>query len=227
VAELNAGHRAWITPVVYWRCKDGKVFEIEATKGALNEETRLELNAVDVELRVRRELIARVRGFGPELQPAAAPFLAELQQIVDNLLQRRGQLLGETLRLRGAPAQPGENVQCRLTLRLRTPAQVGTVQVRVRYPADKVDFIGKVAGADVVSNPEVVDPVPGEFMMRLPNASQGVQWDPQEFELAMLTFQLHANVTDPIVDVELVDAEMQKNGAKTAIDALSAVLFIT
>lgn len=229
VAQLSMGHRAWVTPVVYWRCQDGKVFEVEATKRKrkLDQCTRDQLIAIDVELRIRREHIAELHAYPRELQPYCLPKIAEEQQKVDDLLQGRGQLLGEALRLIGGPAQPGVPVACRLTMRLQTPGQVGSVRVTVRYPADKVDYVGKTAGTHAASMAEVVDPVSGQFMLRVPTASQCIQWDPQEYELAVLRFQLRPGVTDPIIDVDLDDPQVQKNGANAAFETVSAVLFVT
>ena len=226
VGQMDAGHRAWVTPVVYWRCKNGQVFQIEAIKRTLDEHTRQELAGVDIELGLRRESIAWLKSLPAEMAAFIPPKLTEIQQIIDGLLQRRGQLLGETLRLRGGSVRPGESVQCRLTVRLRTPAQVGDVRVKVRYPSDKLDFVAKSAGAQASNAPELIDPTPGEFSLRLPNASQGVQWEPDEFELAVLDFHLHDDVVDPVVDLQLESIQVQKNGATVAFDALNGVLFV-
>lgn len=98
--------------------------------------------------------------------------------------------------------------------------------MKVRYPSDKLDFVAKSAGAQASNAPELIDPAPGEFSLRLPNASQGVQWEPDEFELAVLDFHLHDDVVDPVVDLQLESIQVQKNGATVAFDALNGVLFV-
>jgi hypothetical protein len=228
VGQLNAGHRAWVTPVVYWRCKDGKVFDLEGIKGSLDPQTQKKLNEIDATLVVYLKNITDVRTEPQAVQDAAAPLLARWQQAVDELQQLRGQLLGETLQLCGGRVKAGDAIGCRFTLRLRTPAQVGDVRVRVRYPADKASFRTVAAGAHAPGSlPLVGAPATGELMLMLQNASQGVQWPADEFELAVLNFQVNAGVTDPIIELSVIDTEVQRDGAITMFNALNAVVFVT
>jgi hypothetical protein len=67
----------------------------------------------------------------------------------------------------------------------------------------------------------------GELMLMLQNASQGVQWPADEFELAVLNFQVNAGVTDPIIELSMIDTEVQRDGAVTMFNALNAVVFVT
>jgi hypothetical protein len=228
VGEMNAGHRAWVTPVVYWRCKEGKVFELKGIHKSLDEPTQKKLNEIDVTLRFYLKNIADVRTEPAEVQAAAAPLIAKWQQKVDDLQRERGLLLGETLRLRGGRVKAGgDPIPCPLSLRLRAPAQIGNLSLRVRYPEDKVSLSKADAGASTPGQvPLAGSGAPGELTLALQNASQGVQWLPEEYELAVLNFRVKAGVTDPIVELILTDGEVQKDGAVTNLEALSAVLFV-
>jgi hypothetical protein len=230
VGQMDAGHRAWVTPVVYWRCKDGQVFELEAVKVEHDEQTQTKLNEIDAILGVYMKNIAEVRSMPQEMQNAAMPLVAGWQREVEGLYEQRGRLLGDTLRLRGGPVEAGGATQCRLTLQLRTPARIGDVSVLVRYPTDKVHFGGASAGANTpLGNDPMLggDSAAGALTLLLQDVSQGGQWEPDEFELAKLDFQVQAGVSDPIVELSLVDARVQRDGADTAFDALNAVLFVT
>jgi hypothetical protein len=176
VGQLNAGHRAWVTPVVYWRCKNGLVFELEDMAKAMAPEVREKL----VELKVIQDIflknISDVKTLSPENQLAMAPMVAKWQKVVEDTLYERGMVLGETLRLRGGQVKPGETIQCRLTLRLRTPAMVGDVQAQVSYPADQATFSAATPGANTPGiNPLVGVPNPGALSLFIQNASKGGQ----------------------------------------------------
>ena len=222
--QMGVGHRAWVTPVFYSRCEDGKVFDVEWAKVTHDEQTQKKLNQLDGRLTVLCEKIAEIRRTLPQEmqeQPAIANFVVGLQHEVDDLHQERNQLLGETLRLRGGPVKVGDSVQCPLSLRLRTPAQIGDVMVHVHYPTDKVKVSGVSANVLKEDNP-----VAGILKLLLQNASQGADWEPDEKELATLTFQVQADVDDPILELSMKNAKVQRNGVETPLEAVNAVLFV-
>jgi hypothetical protein len=95
------------------------------------------------------------------------------------------------------------------------------------YPADKVIFVSAVAGTNTGSAPFVQNPVPGEITLLLQNASQGIQWTPDEYELAVLTFQVQAGVSDPFLELRIADGKVQRDGADSSCEALNAVLFVS
>jgi hypothetical protein len=227
--QMNAGHRAWVTPVTYWRSKGGKVFELDGTKVAHDEQTQKKLTEIDTILGAFLENLTEVKSLPPEEQDAAAPWVARLQQKVDELQQQRGQLLGETLRLRGGPVTAGGTIQCRLTLQLRTPAQIGTVSVRVRYPSDKVEFGGASTGANIPPGNDLLvgeNQSAGILTLLLQDASHGGEWGPDEFELGMLNLRVQTGVTDPFLQLSVIDAKVQRDGVDTPFEAVDAVLYL-
>ena len=227
VSQLNAGHRAWVTPVVYWRCKNSELFEIAPMKKPIDAPTREKLKELDAALEVYLKHISETMAMPEEIREAAAPLLARWQGEVDSLQQQRGDLLGETLRLRGGQAKSGQAIQCRLNLRLRSAAQIGDVDVRVRYDPEKIDYRGANSGASCPGNaPLVGTPAAGQVKVLVQGASQGAQWAADEYELALLSFEVKAGVTDPILEVSLADGQVEKDGTDTPFDALNAFLFV-
>lgn len=226
--EKGVGHRAWVTPVIYWRCQDGRVFDIEPMRGAFDEKTRSELLVIERQIEFHLRNIASIRSQPANVLAAVAPLIATWQQEVEDLMRDRGQKLGETLRLRGGQAAAGSTVACQLLLRLRTPAQVGDVNLRVRYAADRVGFSAATAGGAIPGAlPLVGMPAPGELIVQLNNVSQGVQWAPGEFELVTLRFQVNAGVTDPVLHLSLADANVRKDGIGVVFNTLDGVVFVT
>ncbi len=231
VTKMDAGHRCWVTPVVYWRFKNGQVFDLADSTGYLDDGTRILITGLQAQIQVFQKLIANIKKKMPdpttEVQQVLESTLAEYQQSADDLQQQINEALGETLRLRGGKIKPGEVIQCRLTLRLRTPAKVGNTAVRVLFPQDKLQVQATASGADT---PGVLlmmaQPAPGELRLQLSNLSQGVQWDPKEFEIGLLGFQVQAGVTDPFVEIMIDRGKMERNGILTPMQTLNALLYV-
>jgi hypothetical protein len=227
VGQMNAGHRSWVTPVVYWRCKNGQVFALEDMIGPLDPEVQKLLTELNAQIQVYLKNIAEVRKMPQAMQDFATPLVAKWQQTVDELQQRKSEALGDTLRLRGGQVKSGLVIQCRLTLRLRTPAQVGDVKARVLFPQDKVQFKSAASGASTPGiNLMTAIPAPGELRLLVPNASQGAQWDPLEYELGLLSFQVQAGVMEPLVEIKVDQGKVERNGIETPLEALNAVLYV-
>ena len=93
--------------------------------------------------------------------------------------------------------------------------------VHVHYPTDKVKVSGVSANVLKEDNP-----VAGILKLLLQNASQGADWEPDEKELATLTFQVQADVDDPILELSMKNAKVQRNGVETPLEAVNAVLFV-
>jgi hypothetical protein len=163
---------------------------------------------------------AEVRAFGAEL-------CARSQASIEKLHQEWSKLLGQTLRLRGGPVTAGTTVECALMLRLRTMEQIGDVDAHVRFPSDKVDYKSAAPGTDTPGNAPPTTPAPGDLHVVVQNVSKGAQWPPGEYELAKLTFEVPAGVTDPYLELSLEDATVDKGGAATKFEALSAFLYVT
>jgi hypothetical protein len=224
----GVGHRSWVTPVVYWRCKDGKVFEPVGLRAPLPPEVQKQLIEIDIVLQTTLGHIMQLRQQPQPVQDAAVPLVIQWRQKVEELQLQRDLLLGETLRLRGGSVAAGETIACPLTLRLRTEGQIGDVSVRLQYPADRVTFEGMTAGASTPGG-ELFrgDPAPGELTLEVRDASRGTVWAADEQELAVLRFRVNPGVTDPFLKLNIVDVQATRDGEPAVFDPLHAVLFVT
>jgi hypothetical protein len=54
-----------------------------------------------------------------------------------------------------------------------------------------------------------------------------VQWNPDEFELAVINLKVLEATSDPFIEIDLSNAKVQKDGVMTDFDTLNAVLFIS
>lgn len=225
--KKNAGHRAWVTPVIYWRAREGMVFDIVPVMRTLDEQVLRDLKLIDLELEIYYKNIRYMNSQPEEVRLAIAPLLNDMQKKVDERLAQRGALLGETVRLKAGAARAGENIACQMNLRLRQPAVIGDLRVKLRYPTDKLTLVSVEPGTQTEGNPPLASDLPvGNLVVALQNASQGAPWDPDEFELAKITFQIQAGVKEPIVEIPIVEVQVEKDGLAQALEALNGVVFV-
>jgi hypothetical protein len=226
VLLFQLGHRAWVTPGVYSRCQGGKVFEIEPSIRPLNAATLEELHGIDMQLSVYREHVARIAAQPPDVRAAVDTLRLEWIAEVEQLLARRAELFGESLRICGARVTAGQEVRCRLSLRVGNPGPIGQIQFRLEYPGDEVIFTGSEAGADVDIPPATAPLRNGVLLVILANASSGQQWGGQEYELGLLRFTVPPTISASLLDIRLTAAEVIRNGQPLIFTPIDGLLFI-
>jgi hypothetical protein len=225
-SSMNPGHHAWVNPVLYWRCKDGKVFDIQPFIVVLDDATREKLKGIEDQIKNFSDLIASAQSLNTDLL-ASELFIQLFRDQINKLEDKRGNLLGETLRLYGGRADANRQIECRLTLRLRAPATIANINLDVCYLENKVTFI-KACPANQFPDlfPAVVgNPVGGKVKLIIPNASKGTEWNPGDYELGLLSFQVVAGVKDPAIELHIENGVVDKDGKATPFEALNAMVF--
>ena len=225
--QMDTGHRSWVTPVLYWRCKNAQVFSIEGLVKALSPEERGKLTQVEFQIKFYLDQILSLKEMPEDVQQAAEPLRNNWQLLVEEMQKERGKILGTTLRLLGGQVKVGESIPCRLQLRLRTPAQVGDVKAIVRYPQQKVQLIDVKAGTDTADINLMMPLIPGQNDIWIQNVSKGVQWDPGEYELGLVTFQVQPGVDDFFVEIEMANAKVFLNQVEEELKALNAIIWVS
>jgi len=226
VVQFQVGHRAWVTPTVYWRCEGGKVFEIEPSTGPLDAATLEELSGIDAQLSVYRQHLDKITAQPADVQPLVADLRMDWIAQVEQLLALRAGLFGESLRISGTRVAAGQEVRCRLSLRVVPPGPIGQIQFRLEYPGDKAIFAGSEAGADVMMPPATAVLGDGALHVVLANASGGQRWGGQEYELGFLRFKVPPTVAPSLADVRLSAAEVIRDGQQLPFTPVDGLLFI-
>lgn len=227
VTRFGAGHRSWVNPTVYWRCVEGRVFDLLDVGGDLTPEQRNEIARIDGLIEVYESTLREVGGQPAEIRAAMGPTIADWRAKIEDLLTSRGMVLGETLRLRGGQAKADGTIECHLTLQLRVAARIGDVRVTLGH--DAADF-------DVVSGAHGQHVSPGVFFLQanagqppvvwIQNASQNVQWAPGEYEFAKIVLRLRNPAAKAMFRVPLVNATVSRNGSVAQdFRTLHAVVF--
>jgi len=224
--KFGSGHRSWVNPTVYWRCKDGRVFELANVEGELTPEQRRELLQIDAQLEGYENVLADLSRQLQQIQDATAPLRTQWRAKIQDLLIQRGRVLGDTVRLRGGIADPDGTIECALTVQLRLPATVGGIQASVRHEPAEFSFLGNSPSQGVPANAVFIQSNPGAPTgVVVQNASQGAVWAPGEHEFARLRFRLVNPSSKPLFYIKLEHAEVNLNGATQAFQTLNAAVF--
>ena len=226
VSQFGANHRSWINPTVYWRCKEGRLFNLQPVQGDLSQADQKKIIAIDAQLEVFEDFLNELSEKSAAEQAAVANLSAQWQIKIQELLQERGFILGSTVRLRGGLTSADDTIECVLTIQLRLPATIGDIQVSVKHDEADLEFLSNSAGNGVATNSVFLQQVLGQPMkIMIQNASQGVSWTPGERELVKLKFKVKNPANKPLLYIQLPDAQVQRNGAFEHFQTLNATIF--
>lgn len=209
--HLGAGHRSWVNPTVYWRCIDGRLFELLKSPGLPAE--------VERELAIRSSLIAEFEVLlrdlareSAEVQQATAGLRAQWQAKIQELMDQRADLLGEVLRLHGATAAADQTIDCVLTLHLQAAAEIGDVRVTLRFDEAELELVNRTPGADVAAGAVFMQANAGQSLVALIHgASSGAVWPPARYELARFRFRRKPSAASPSLRIMLDEGAVIRN----------------
>jgi hypothetical protein len=208
----DIGHRAWVNPAVYWRCKDGHVFDIAS---AIDPALVPELTACQTHLDANLNFLSV-----PSLSASQAEFvLARIGDIED----RRSQLHGQCLRLSPQTAPPGGSMRIRILLRTSAAGPVDQVRFAVAWPTD----LGPLGTEGAAGGPTPAL-VHQDLIHRVvvDQASGGAVWPPGEREVGALTLTVPAGQTAGLLRPELTGAALTRAGVSSRLRTLEPVLFV-
>lgn len=225
VTLLDAGHRAWITPVVYWRCEGGKVFEFEAARRVLDAEALAALRDVDIQLQTYRRQLDDIAAQPQHLQAAVDSLRQDWIRRTEDLYQKRGELLGESVRVVGCDAKPGENARCRILLRTRQQGRIDLVTLTIVYPPDILTYVASSRG-DHAGPPAVAVDVPGKLRVILDRTSGDDRWPEGEYELGVIEFAVAEDAVAAPIDLQVETAEVRRNRRRREFATVDGVVFI-
>ena len=226
ILAFTAGHRSWVNPALYWRCKDGKVFEIQDVTGDLKPEQRQELVQIEAQLEVYESFLHELAQKSAEEQAAVAGLRSQWQAKIQELTAKRGSVLGDSIRLRGGVANPDGTIECALTIQLRLPSKISDIRATVNHDPNDFDFVESAAGKDAPIQSLFLQSQPGQPLgVLVQNASQNLTWPAGEYELAKLKFRLKQPGAKPLYYIELASGQAVRNGGPEQFQRLNAAVF--
>ena len=225
--QAGLGVRSWLTPVLFWKCKNGKVFDITSSSRQIETDPATQQKlAINRDFRETFESAIHDIDHLPKternlLKSQRKKFLDRLA----GLNEERRLLLGEMIRLVGGTVQRGEAIACLLSLRLVLPGVVGSLKFSVSYPADSVAFLGR-EGLNGQPAPFCDTSTPGKIVVFFPDISQGQTWSDDSRDLAALSFRVLKESEDSYFPLSLNDVEMIVAGEVVKIDVVNGILVI-
>ena len=228
VAEMLAGHRAWITPVAFVRCEGARVFELPALVAELSEEIRAELTQLEKMSAKYEKALASIAALAPQIRAEAGveTLRQETQLSLDEIVQRRADLLGDSLRLVGGRAEPDGDLECELVLRLRHPARVGFLAVAFSCPAQHFTFSKIVNAATFHGQPIRVAQQPDRISLNTDDVSGGDLLPAAEHSLAKLVFKVSPAAPIGLSPLAGLQATLIMDGVQVNPPALGAAVFV-
>ncbi|HKQ79631.1 MAG TPA: CHAT domain-containing protein [Blastocatellia bacterium] len=226
--NFGIGHRAWLTPTVYWRCKGGKVFEINSFNRRLSDEELRKIQDLESQIAVLKRHLGRIAIQPQSEREKLEPLKKEWEAEIDALQTQLAEWLGESIRLYGGRAKAQEEVTCRLTLRARLPGVIEQVMLSVHFDESKLQFVGASAGQDASHTLVFTTLIaPGQIKVLVPNPSNGISWSPKQYEIGLLKFRLAAGLQPEILDLLVKNPEIRRDNQTVAnVKPLDAVLFV-
>jgi CHAT domain-containing protein len=228
IAQFGAGHRSWVNPTVYWRCKEGRLFNIQDTNPnePLSLEDQKKIIAIDTLIQVYEDQINELAEKPAQEQAAMASMRAQWRLKIQDLLRQRGFILGSTVRLRGGVAADDGIVECSLTLQLRLPATIGDVNATLNYDSADLTYIDHVATNEVPLSDIFPQQNAGKLSTILVrNASKGLPWDSGEYELCKLRFKVNNPNNKPLLYIKLTSTQVERDAQVEQLQTLNATVF--
>jgi hypothetical protein len=226
--RFEPGHRAWVTPTVYWRCKDGRLFEFQGVESHLTNDQRNELIDLDSDEQWIMDQLDDLSRQPPEIFTALAGTAEKLRAKMVQLHEERRRILGTTLDLQGGPAEPDGSIKCALLLQLQSPSRIGDVRTSVPEETDDFLLLDYGPGQNVAEDSVFRQKRRGnKASILIKDASRGGEWSPGSCQLAWLQFRFKNPSAKPIFHVRMSDSSIVVNGADQPIKTLDAVVFGT
>ena len=219
--------RTWITPVVYSRCRGGRVFELTGIDGNLSPVERKELDGLDELVQTYRRSLEVIARYPPGVQAYLEPELAHVVAELEKLVTRRQPFLGESVRISGGSAMGGLRTSCKLTLRTCRVGEIGEVTVTLEYPSASLRLLKCTAGA----GPEdleawVFEDQDGRarLLFRVDGPRSARQ--PGEYELGVLEFEVSKSAPAGIAEIKVTGAKVWRASQPIATRGLGGLLFV-
>jgi hypothetical protein len=214
--KKSLGHRAWVNPTVFWRCVDGRVFELDT---ALNPASITELRGWDATLEANLKFLSNFASdamFGPV---QAQKVMTEIR----NVEMKRSELYRQGARLSPETAAAGAVVRVPVLLRISSTGTVDQLAFRLVMPAG-MSFAGAQtpAGAPL----PVAQPAPSITDVVIVQPSAGASWTPGEREVASITVAVDAAQVAGLLFPTVENILMRKNGADVPVRGLNPLFFV-
>jgi CHAT domain len=190
VAALTMGSPSWANPVLYWRCQDGRPFNVlPFTSIALSPEDEKKIAIINVQIATYRSSLQDLRSQPPAVQNAAKDFRDSIVNKINEFLAQISEILGNAIRIKGGAAAVGQTLDFAVTARLRAPAKLNTVKLKIGYEDTAFEFLSTAKGANATTEPFARNAA-GVLELLIDNVTGGATVGPSEIEIAIVRMRV-------------------------------------
>ena len=214
--KMTVGHRAWVNPTVFWRCVEGRVFELETS---IDPNSIPDLPAWDARVEANLEFLTGLAN-DPVLGAEQANKVFEKIREAE---AKRSELLRQCIRLSPETAAAGTQAVFKVLVRTASPGVATHLSFRVVLP-DGVTFISAARpDGTPVATATLAE---GTHEIVLPNPSMNAEWPAGEREVVRLRVAVAATrapgLASPVIDAVV----LQKNHIDVKAKVLNPILFV-
>ncbi|WP_315761673.1 CHAT domain-containing protein [Bradyrhizobium sp. SZCCHNS2005] len=189
-ATTLIGTPDWANPVLYWRCKDGRPFDVRTYHGeTLPPDDEKKVMALKIQVEAYRASLQDLMAQPPAVQVAAAPFRQSIAAKIDGFLSQISDIMGNSIRLKGGRPDAEDRIDFSLTARLRGSARIDEVRVKISFEEEAFDFVSATKGAQVPKAP-LSGAIDGMLEVLVENVSAGAVLAPGEYEIAKIRMKV-------------------------------------
>jgi hypothetical protein len=194
IGAVNLSSPAWANPVLYWRCENGRAFDVQPVVAQpLSAADQAELTALDIQIDTIRKVIDDIAAQPEPIRTAAAPLRDNWSRQIEDLYARKSALLGNAIRLKGGSGVVNQNMTFSLALRIRSAAIIRRVVVKLAFEAESFEFVSAAAGADTHNAP-LTAAAPTNVTLSIDDVSAGAVVNEGEYEIATVTLRVRSAV---------------------------------
>ncbi|WP_448030346.1 hypothetical protein [Bradyrhizobium liaoningense] len=189
-ATNSIGSPSWANPVLYWRCKDGRPFDVRSyQEEALSSEVERKVLALKIQVDSYRENFQNFMLQPPSVHAIAAEFGRSLIEKIDGFLAQISEIMGNAIRLKDGRITDLGEIKFSLTARLRAPARLDKLRAKVSYEEDALAFVTAGKGANAAKAP-LTSAADGVLEILLENVSGGNVLPAGEYEIASFVMKV-------------------------------------
>ncbi|MGY3133452.1 hypothetical protein ACVWZM_004134 [Bradyrhizobium sp. USDA 4501] len=189
-ATTSIGSPGWANPVLYWRCKDGRPFDVRTYHDeTLPPEDEKKIMALKIQVEAYRASLQDLMMQPPAVQAAAADFRQSIAAKIDGFLSQISDIMGNAIRLKGGLPDAQDVIDFRLSARLRADARLDKVRAKISFEEDAFDFVSATKGAAAPKAP-LSNATDGVLEILIENVSGGAILAAGEYEIARIRMKV-------------------------------------
>lgn len=186
----SIGSPGWANPVLYWRCKDGRPFDVRTYQDeALPPEDERKIMALKIQVEAYRANFQDFMMQPPSVQATASEFGRLLVEKIDGYLAQISEIMGNAIRLKGGRPNDQDEITFVLAARLRAPARLDKVRAKISFEEDAFDFMSATKGANATNGP-LSGSEHGVLQILIEDVSGGNLLPAGEYEIASIRMRV-------------------------------------